>query len=154
MSVTAIGPPPAHPPAPPGDWRYSLQLSHSAHAPGIARSTVRTVLHEHSLVALTDTAELLTSELVTNSYRYATGEIFVRLRWGADARTLRLSVWDASPRHPAGAGSPPDPHRTRGRGLFLVRRLADRWGVHDFTRECRGKATWVELRLRPTVERR
>ncbi|MDJ1134841.1 ATP-binding protein [Streptomyces iconiensis] len=133
------------PPGPPANWRYSLQLFHSAQAPGIARSTVRTVLHEHELVPLTGTAELVTSELVTNSYRYADSEIFLRLRWDTAAGTLRISVWDACPAHPS-APDTTDPYRTRGRGLFLVGCLAYRWGVHDFTRDCRGKAVWVELK--------
>ncbi|NGO73595.1 ATP-binding protein [Streptomyces boncukensis] len=140
----ATSPEPIHPSH---DWRYSLQLSHSAHAPGIARSTVRIVLHEHDLIPLLDSAELLTSELVTNAYRHTAGEIFLRVGWSSAPETLRLSVWDTSPTHPATAPHTPAPYRTRGRGLFLVRRLSHRWGVHDFSRECRGKAVWAELRL-------
>ncbi|GDY74674.1 hypothetical protein SAV31267_041590 [Streptomyces avermitilis] len=80
-------------------WAYVLQLPHDRCAPRIARVTLRAVLAGHGLTGLTDTAELVTSELVTNAYRHTTGPATLRLRALAGAR-LRVSVWDANPHIP------------------------------------------------------
>lgn len=81
---------------------------------------------------------LLVSELVTNAVRHARGERFeVRLEVRPDA--LRLEVRDD------GAGFDPriDPSAdgTGGYGLFIVDRLADRWGVERDA----GGIIWVEV---------
>lgn len=145
MSVHALRasaePTPPAPPEPPDAWEYSLQLPHDPRAAGIARGTVRIVLHEHDLPELTDDTQLLASELVTNALCYSDGAVFVRMRWNGE--TLRVCVWDTNPELPT-AGSA-DPHDTRGRGLFLVRRLATRWGQYDFAKKGGGKAVWFEL---------
>ncbi|HEX7106546.1 MAG TPA: ATP-binding protein [Acidothermaceae bacterium] len=87
---------------------------------------------------LLDAAGLLVSELVTNAVVHARTDVTLRviLRRGV----LRIEVTDGSPivpapRRPAGlAGT--------GRGLQLVDRLADRWGV---SKARRGKTIWFEL---------
>ncbi|OEV04781.1 ATP-binding protein [Streptomyces oceani] len=151
MSLRAV-PAPAPPSSSVQGWQYSLRLPHHARAPQVGRATVRTVLRAHELhepTELVDSAELLCSELVTNAYRYAAGEMFLRLRWEPRAAVLRLSVRDMSPEPPTPAGA--DPYDTSGRGLFLIRRLAIRWGVYDFARTGGGKVVWAELSspLRP-----
>lgn len=85
-------------------WAYTLQLPHDPRAPGIARSTLRAVLRAHRMAELTDTAELLASELVTNAHRYSQGPCDLRLR-APEPHRLRLGVWDANPRsrHPSRA---------------------------------------------------
>ncbi|WP_441250429.1 SpoIIE family protein phosphatase [Kitasatospora sp. McL0602] len=102
-----------------------------------ARRLVRGTLAEWEVERLTDTAELLVSELVTNSVRYASAPIGVRLNLGD---TLLVEISDPLP----------DPPRERhaaeadegGRGLELVRRLALRWGTRA---EGMGKVVWFEL---------
>ncbi|GAA1198031.1 PAS domain S-box-containing protein [Kitasatospora gansuensis] len=102
-----------------------------------ARRLVRGTLAEWEVEHLTDTAELLVSELVTNSVRYASAPIGVRLTLG---ETLLVEISDPLP----------DPPRERhaaeadegGRGLELVRRLALRWGARA---EGMGKVVWFEL---------
>ncbi|WP_280695217.1 SpoIIE family protein phosphatase [Kitasatospora sp. GP82] len=102
-----------------------------------ARRLVRGTLTEWSIEELTDTTELLVSELVTNSVRYASAPIGVRLTLGD---TLLVEISDPLP----------DPPRERhaaeadegGRGLELVRRLALRWGTRT---EGMGKVVWFEL---------
>ncbi|MFJ9522557.1 SpoIIE family protein phosphatase [Kitasatospora sp. NPDC101801] len=102
-----------------------------------ARRLVRGALAEWEVEHLTDTAELLVSELVTNSVRYASAPIGVRLTLG---ETLLVEISDPLP----------DPPRERhaaeadegGRGLELVRRLALRWGARA---EGMGKVVWFEL---------
>ncbi|WP_371498883.1 SpoIIE family protein phosphatase [Kitasatospora sp. NBC_00374] len=104
-----------------------------------ARRLVRGALADWTVEHLTDTAELLVSELVTNSVRYASAPIGVRLTLG---ETLLVEISDPLP----------DPPRERhaaegdegGRGLELVRRLALHWGARA---EGVGKTVWFELPL-------
>ncbi|MPY49916.1 ATP-binding protein [Streptomyces sp. K1PN6] len=133
----------SEPPAPqPNDsWEYRLTLPHHAIGSGVARSTLRSILTRHSLPDLADTAELLTSELCGNSYRYATGPATVRVRWRDG--TLHVGVRDGndvlpSPRS-GGTGV------EGGRGLLLVSHCAQAWGSQAAPGGA-GKVTWFELR--------
>ena len=81
---------------------------------------------------------LLVSELVTNAVRHAHGEHFeVRVEVGRDV--VRLEV------HDDGEGFEPriapSEDGTGGYGLFIVDRLADRWGVE----RDEGGVIWLEL---------
>ena len=85
---------------------------------------------------------LLVSELVTNSVRHVTGskqpvELAVRI----GSRMIRVEVRDG------GAGFEPGKPEPRGAdggfGLYLVERMATRWGVD--TRD--GTRVWFELDL-------
>jgi anti-sigma regulatory factor (Ser/Thr protein kinase) len=80
--------------------------------------------------ALMDDVRLLVSELVTNSVRHSDAEPpdAVRLEVAVDSETVRVEVADG------GSGFAPRPRqpgqsKAGGWGLFLVDRLADRWGV-------------------------
>jgi anti-sigma regulatory factor (Ser/Thr protein kinase) len=73
---------------------------------------------------------LLVSEVVTNSVRHAglSGQDRIRLRVTLEERWIRAEV------HDHGLGfTPSDPatslYRQSGWGLFLVRQVADRWGI-------------------------
>ncbi len=136
---------PAEPPDEP--WQYGLQVPHDPRAARIARATVATVLRTHGADGVLETAELLVSELVTNAYRYSEGSVLVRMRWSDGL--LRVTVRDTNARPPVAADDPVGAHRTRGRGLFLVRRLAHRWGHYDFAQSTGGKAVWFELAETP-----
>jgi anti-sigma regulatory factor (Ser/Thr protein kinase) len=90
---------------------------------------------------LMETLRLLVTELVTNSVRH-TGAKTVELTVLVGSSSVRTEVTDAGPGFdPAKTGSPSNDHT--GWGLFLVERLAERWGV-----EKAGRATkvWFELR--------
>jgi anti-sigma regulatory factor (Ser/Thr protein kinase) len=81
---------------------------------------------------------LLVSELVTNAVRHARSDEFeVRLEVRRDA--LRLEV------HDEGAGFvpriAPSGNGTGGYGLYIVDRLADRWGVERDP----GGVIWLEV---------
>ncbi len=81
---------------------------------------------------------LLVSELVTNAVRHARGDSFeVRLELGPER--VRLEVRDE------GAGFQPSiqpsEDGTGGYGLYIVDRLADRWGVERDP----GGVIWLEL---------
>ena len=150
--------------SPPEPWAYALQLPHSPCAPRIARATLRSVLGSHGMGQLLDTAELLASELVTNAYRHAAGPAALRLR-EAGADRLRMSVWDTNPYIPAPFDRPSGPLRVLpgapvpyeeecGRGLHLVRTLADRWGSYPLGDDLfgrGGKLLWVEVGRGPAL---
>ncbi|MFE7326381.1 SpoIIE family protein phosphatase [Streptomyces sp. NPDC057565] len=109
-------------------------------APGRARRLARRALGRWGLDELSDSVELLVSEVVTNAVRYAERPVTLRL-----LRTdiLRCEVGDDAPQLPR-------QRRARdmdegGRGLFLVNRLARRWGA---TRLSTGKVVWFEMPTR------
>ncbi|WP_406862888.1 SpoIIE family protein phosphatase [Streptomyces sp. HUAS MG47] len=109
-------------------------------APGRARRLARRALARWDLEDLTDSVELLVSEVVTNAVRYAERPVTLRL---LRTDVLRCEVGDDSPQLPR-------QRRARetdegGRGLFLVNRLARRWGA---TRLSGGKVVWFELPTR------
>ncbi|MGW5774499.1 SpoIIE family protein phosphatase [Streptomyces sp. NPDC003863] len=109
-------------------------------APGRARRLARRALARWDLEELTDSVELLISEVVTNAVRYAERPVTLRL---LRTDVLRCEVGDDSPQLPR-------QRRARdtdegGRGLFLVNRLARRWGA---TRLSGGKVVWFELSTR------
>jgi len=102
-----------------------------------SRRTVRDTLGSWGLAHLGETAELLTSELVTNALRYTHGQISVRL---IHDRTLLCEVYDRSeviPRIRQATEA-----EDSGRGLHLVRELSSRWGTR---RTATGKTVWFEL---------
>ncbi|MCX5200807.1 ATP-binding protein [Streptomyces sp. NBC_00237] len=125
--------------APPDSWEYTLTLPHSAIGPGVARSTVRSILVRHALDGLADTAELLTGELCGNAYRHTVGPASVRVSWRK--RTLYVGVRDTSNALPRQAR--PDGSFEDGRGLLLVSLCAHAWGSRPANP---GKVTWFELR--------
>ncbi|MFF1305222.1 ATP-binding protein [Streptomyces sp. NPDC058307] len=137
--------------SPPGTWTYALRLPRNPRAARVARMTVRAVLDSHGRPELLDTVELLTSELVTNTYLHTTGPASLRLTALADGR-LRVGVWDSHPRVPALFGEAPSDNVPSdcdgGRGLHLVRAYADRWGGWSFADgpfdRRAGKLLWFE----------
>ncbi|WP_326610566.1 serine/threonine-protein phosphatase [Streptomyces scopuliridis] len=109
-------------------------------APGRARRLARRALARWGMEELSDSVELLISEVVTNAVRYAERPVTLRL---LRTDVLRCEVGDDSPQLPR-------QRRARdtdegGRGLFLVNRLARRWGA---TRLSTGKVVWFEIPTR------
>ncbi|MFE4971678.1 ATP-binding protein [Kitasatospora sp. NPDC056651] len=89
-----------------------------------------------------DTAELLLGELFANAVRHsdAPDDRHIEVRFALVDSRLRLEV------HDAGSGRPSlraaEPSDERGRGLFLVNELAERWGYAS--RPCGiGKFVWA-----------
>jgi anti-sigma regulatory factor (Ser/Thr protein kinase) len=134
----------------PPPWTYALHLPHDPRAPGIARATLRLILDAHGLADLTDDAELLASELLTNAHLHTTGPYALRLGPAAvDPGRLRVAVWDSNPRIPPGFGPvrngdvPPE-GAEGGRGLHLVRACAQAWGAYALGDAQGGKLLWAE----------
>ncbi|MFJ5301522.1 ATP-binding protein [Streptomyces sp. NPDC088350] len=141
--------------SPSDTWTYALRLPHDPRAARVARMTVRTVLDTHGRHEVLDAVELLTSELVTNTYLHATGPASLRLTALADGR-LRVGVRDSHPRIPAPFGGPPRDSVPRaptdaegGRGLRLVQEYADCWGGwslgDNLLDRGAGKLLWFEV---------
>ncbi|HEY5837046.1 ATP-binding protein [Streptomyces sp.] len=106
-----------------------------------ARRLARSVVRLWGLSHLSDTVELLVSELVGNAVRH-TGARTFGLRMRRRRGWVRVEVRDPSRALPCVL--PVRELDTSGRGLFLVDTLSDRWGV-DL--QPRGKTTWFELRV-------
>ncbi|MEU2868495.1 ATP-binding protein [Streptomyces olivoreticuli] len=106
------------------------------------RLTQSVVLRHWGLSAqLAEHAVLLVSELVGNAVRH-TGARYFGLRMLRRRGWLRVEVRDPSRGLPC--LMPVHELDTSGRGLFLVDKLSDRWGVDLLAR---GKTTWFEMRV-------
>ncbi|WP_261994672.1 SpoIIE family protein phosphatase [Streptomyces sp. ME109] len=106
-------------------------------APGRARRLARRALSRWGMEDLSDSVELLVSEVVTNAVRYASRPVTLRL---LRTDVLRCEVGDDVPQLPRlrqARATDED-----GRGLYLVNKLARRWGA---TRLSTGKVVWFEL---------
>jgi anti-sigma regulatory factor (Ser/Thr protein kinase) len=124
-----------------------LKLAAIATAPSCARGHVRAVAHEWGLSELADTAELVTSELVTNAVQ-ASDRLRIRARtpivpvvrlWlVSDRISIVIHVWDGSEEMPARQDGAPD--QENGRGLMLVENLVKDWGAY---RKAAGKVVWA-----------
>ncbi|MEU9187836.1 SpoIIE family protein phosphatase [Streptomyces sp. NPDC048484] len=106
-------------------------------APGRARRLARKALSRWGLEELTDSLELLVSEVVTNAVRYASRPVTLRL---LRTDVLRCEVADDVPQLPRLRQARATDEG--GRGLYLVNKLARRWGA---TRLSTGKVVWFEL---------
>ncbi|MFJ9692985.1 SpoIIE family protein phosphatase [Kitasatospora sp. NPDC101183] len=104
-----------------------------------ARTLVREQLAAWHLEALTDTTELLVSELVTNAVRVARDRVQLQL-----IRVDKLLVEVSDDNHNLPSLEPAEQLGETGRGLTLVTKLAERWGT---ARKAVGKVVWFELPL-------
>lgn len=136
------------PGGPDAPWEYLLYIPQDLRAVTVCRRTVRLVLTMHGLIRLTDVAELLATELVSNGVRHTKGPVALQLHWRAGM--LRVGVWDADPeplKPPPSAQSLTQlTHLEEGRGLALVSSCADLWGWQPLSRSgIKGKYVWGEL---------
>jgi serine phosphatase RsbU (regulator of sigma subunit) len=113
-------------------WTLPSELTSARRARGL----IRRPLTRWGLAHLIPTTELLVSELVTNSVRYAQGMIGLRLvlEGGLVAEVTDDSAALPRLRHP-------DNEDERGRGLQVVSQFAQRWGAR---RTATGKVVWCE----------
>lgn len=125
----------------PHNHRLELALSPSPLAP----ATARDALDELAPVVepeLLESLRLLVSELVTNSVRHAdlSRQNRIALRVEAQQRRVRVGVTDPGPGFQR---TTPSPRRVdpSGWGLYLVSKVADRWGVERGD----GTTVWFEI---------
>jgi anti-sigma regulatory factor (Ser/Thr protein kinase) len=122
-----------------------LRFPPSARAPAAARKSLSR-LGEVLEPEVFENVRLLVSELVTNSVRHGGLGLRdeVKVRVAADRETVTVEITDPGEGFRSGRDAPNnDP--TAGWGLYLVDRIADRWGIADdgFTK------VWFELRRPP-----
>lgn len=116
----------------------ATELAPNLGAAAQARTVVRDLLLQGRHPELTDTACLLTSELVSNAVLHAGAP--VELVVDLDRLRLAVEVIDCSDAQPRPTEA--QMFDTGGRGLALVEQLADSWGV---TQVAPGKSVWFAL---------
>ncbi|ARP73012.1 ATP-binding protein [Streptomyces pluripotens] len=104
-----------------------------------ARRELRRLLRHWGKPGRSDTAELLTSELVTNALVHTDDDAV--LTAVVTPGGLHVEVRDFVSRRPE-LCAPDTREDTHGRGLVLVQSLADAWGVRPHGV---GKSVWFEL---------
>ncbi|MGW5770811.1 SpoIIE family protein phosphatase [Streptomyces longwoodensis] len=104
----------------------------------LARRFVRSALRADA-PEVVDTAELLTSELVTNAVLHARTDVEVRV-WSHEGH-VRVRVDDGRPDRPL-VPREPRPYAGAGRGLAVVEELASSHGAHPAEGH---KTVWFEL---------
>lgn len=118
------------------------------------RPYVRAVLSEWGIRHMSDTAELIVSELVTNVVRQVTDEdgrpapgtggdapVF-RLGMFTNRRALVIEVFDTVPGKPEPRDAGDDGED--GRGLMIVGALSEQWGTRSLPN---GKTVWARLQV-------
>ncbi len=108
-----------------------------------ARAFVAQTLSAHRISADSDTATLLTSEIVTNAIAHTKsgveGGIITIVVIGVPRGVLVEVIDDGSAGAPIVKG---DLYAVEGHGLFLVQRLAAQWG---YLRDTAGTTVWFQL---------
>ena len=117
----------------------SVQLVGGVHAAAKARGVVSGLGSDIDAPCL-DNLRLLVTELVTNSVKHAGADaVWVKVLIGSSA--VWTEVTDEGPGFdPNSAGTPREDRS--GWGIFLVERLAQRWGVHQTAGHT---GVWFEL---------
>jgi anti-sigma regulatory factor (Ser/Thr protein kinase) len=115
---------------------YALRTENPAYTRRIVRAALPGATTE-----VVETAQLLTSELVTNAIRHGSGDPILLL----DIRThcLHAEVRDSDTTQDLETLQV-EPSMDRGRGLAILDALAPSWGVE---RRRDGKAIWFDFNL-------
>ncbi|MFC8277063.1 ATP-binding protein [Streptomyces sp. NPDC057271] len=104
-------------------------LPHDVTAPGVARCIVRTLLGDWGVPADSiDDAQLVVSEMVSNSIEHARGPVQLHVRRARAEGTVCLEVSDAGPAASEGTWTSSCEADEHGRGLSIVEGLAEACG--------------------------
>ncbi|GHH84776.1 ATP-binding protein [Streptomyces sulfonofaciens] len=141
---------------PPAQVPWRIALPRTAAAVPMARAVVRSALKDMEHTTDSDTAELLTAELVANAVEHTTAEGPIELVVAMLPGRCQVEVHDCDPAPPGSLGVPgpieePDPWQEHGRGLVLLRTLSSSCGHRPTDR---GKAVWFTLSCVPRQQRR
>jgi serine/threonine-protein kinase RsbW len=123
-----------------------VRVALDVHAPAAARAAVTGALRDRVPAAVLEHAQLLVSELATNSVLHSgaiPGDDLV-LRVQPSKTTVRLEVEDSG-RGDVVVARPPDLNGGGGFGLNLVHTLSERWGVEYAV--AGGTRVWARLSL-------
>jgi len=97
------------------------------------------------MAEISDTAELIVSELMTNAVAASRalegGPFPVRFWLLSDRKQVLILVWDASPEPPVRMEPAADVEG--GRGLMLVDALSTQWDWYPVADKIEGKAVWA-----------
>src|SRR4051794_13162606 len=128
----------------------AVRLPCDARAPGAARIVVAERLHDRVAADVLERAQLLVSELVTNSVCHsgAGPKDPVLVRVLLSRTVVRLEVEDAG-RGGVIVPRPPDLDNGGGFGLQLVQALSERWGLERVTEG--GTIVWAQLPRTPVT---
>ena len=137
---------PCAPHPPPGRSRVVLDLGALPTAPGCARAWTRQILWEWRLASLSDTAELIVSELTTNAVLASrrARRPFIRLTLTLDRGEVAILIRDFCPGAPQPRNAGTDDEN--GRGLFLVQAISRRSGWYPADDGAHGKVVWAVAR--------
>ncbi len=138
-------------------WQSELRLQPAAGSPKQAREWItgeltRVLPHAAAAAAIVGNAQLVVTELVTNSIKAGSPTVAITAHLHRDE--LDLAVYDTA------AGTPvvahPGPDSAHGRGLLIVEALCTQWGVRDArdardARDDEGKAVWAILPVSPAL---
>jgi anti-sigma regulatory factor (Ser/Thr protein kinase) len=129
------------------DWplRSYLELAALPSAVSCLRLHAEQRLWEWGLTDLSESVELLVSELATNALRAS--EVMewapaIRMWLLSDKERVLILLWDANPMPPVRIDASEDAES--GRGLILVEALSDRWGSYAHA-GLGGKIVWCEV---------
>ncbi|MFH8386769.1 ATP-binding protein [Kitasatospora sp. NPDC018058] len=105
--------------------RLTMFVLPEPHCVRPVRHAVKAILSYWEMAYLTDDAELLTTELLTNAIRHTESEQPIRVTLALEQRWLAIGIRDRS-------ASAPQAHRVTtchegGRGLLLVESIAGAW---------------------------
>jgi anti-sigma regulatory factor (Ser/Thr protein kinase) len=117
-------------------------LAADGRAAGQARSFIAEALRGSQCAALSDTAELLVTELVSNAVRHGGPPVELEVR--CEEGRVAAYVQDASKRLPVYEPEGPSLLAEGGRGIQLVDALAARWGADVFNGR---KRMWFVLEM-------
>jgi anti-sigma regulatory factor (Ser/Thr protein kinase) len=126
-----------------------LEMAALPTAPGCARQHAVMMVTEWGLGHLSELAELIVSELMSNAVKAAVADApagmlpVVCYQLARTADRVRVEVWDGSPNLPVMREATLDDEC--GRGLLLVNELTEgHWGW--FRAHGGGKVVWAEMR--------
>jgi CheY-like chemotaxis protein/anti-sigma regulatory factor (Ser/Thr protein kinase) len=123
-------------------------------AAAVTRRYLKRLLGSWELAALTGTAQLVASELVSNAVTAAQAPDSVGFLDGPGPQSIELDVWRTEASVIIGVRDPnPNPPVIQqagpmdegGRGLFLVQSLCANWGYYPAKHS--GKVVWCEIAL-------
>ncbi|MGA5823879.1 ATP-binding protein [Kitasatospora sp. NPDC094028] len=106
--------------------RVTMFVLPEAYCVGPVRRAVNAILSLWDITHLTEDAELLTSELLTNAIRYADSEHRIRVTIALEQRWLSIGIRDRSATAPRARRATAS--QEGGRGLLLVESIAGSWG--------------------------
>src|SRR4051812_40775928 len=114
-----------------------LNLPPDTSAPGLARAAAKSYLAGRFSADRLGELSLVLSELVSNALEHGRGQVVLRLQFDEDVVRGEVIDQGGGFEHEIRSRAPED---VRGRGLFLVASLSDRWGIHEGTTH-----VWFEL---------